>query len=259
MEFLRREYGVSKLSDLPSQTMLTVLSVFFYYKNRPTNIQLEELKRWFWRSSLSSRYIGSGYNENIGADSSAMVDLAIRGNKLNLPKRIPSFSEFEKVDLNTGRSTLRNSVKQLLWLQEPIWINGNKVKREDVETGTKQKEDDHFYPHNWMKKGYVGAEINNILNIHFIPKDENVIKSDKIPSEWLAQRVGEQNASATIVEKYCKCNLLPFENVQDLKRFDKKFIRKNGRIFPDKFRHRYRQFLWNRYQIFIKEFSKLQN
>jgi len=188
-----------------------------------------------------------------------MADLALYGKGLNLPKRIPSFSEFERVDLNTGRSTLRNSVKQMLWLKKPVWINKEELRRIDVESRTKQKEDDHFYPHNWFKKGYVGDEINNILNLHYIPKDENVIKSDKIPSEWLMERAEELKADKNIIKKYCKGNLLPFENLLDLRRFEKKFIRKKGRIWPDKFKERYQGFLKRRYRIFIKELAKLQN
>ncbi len=262
--FLKEEYSIEKISDLPSQTMLTVLSIFFYYLReiRPNNQQKKELHKWFWRSSLSSRYIGSGYNENIGPDARKMAVLALEHKNLNLSKVKKAnlhFSDFKKVDLNTGRSTLRNAVKQMLWLQSPIWIDGSSVERRDVERRTHQKEDDHFYPYNFMEKGYIGKEINNILNLNFLPGDQNSSKSKKIPSKWLAEKIEEFGADEEKIKKYFKRNLLPFESVRDLKQFDKRFIGKKGKIRPEKFEKLYWRFLWKRYNIFMEEFDRLQN
>lgn len=259
--FLKEEYDIEKISDLPSQTMLTVLSVFFYYLQgmRPSNQQKKELRKWFWRSSLSSRYIGSGYNENIGPDARKMANLALCSKKLGLPKAKLYYSDFEKVDLNTGRSTLRNAIKQMIWRQKPIWIDGSLIERKDVERETHQKEDDHFYPHYFMEKGYAGKEINNILNLHFLSKDENVSKGKRIPSEWLSERINKLKPSEDKIKKYFQRNLLPFKSLHDLRRFEKGFIRKKGRIWPQKFQKRCGTFLWKRYNIFIKELDRLQN
>ena len=259
--FLKEEYNIEKISDLPSQTMLTVLSVFFYYlrEMRPNNQQKRELRKWFWRSSLSSRYIGSGYNENIGPDARKMDGLALDSKNLSLPRARLYYSDFEKVDLNTGRSTLRNAVKQMIWLQKPIWIDGSLIEHKDVERKTHQKEDDHFYPYDFMEKGYIGKEINNILNLHFLSKDENISKGKKIPSEWLFEKINEFKPREDKIKKYFKRNLLPFESIYDLRRFEKRFIRKKGRIWPKKFQKRYWTFLWKRYKVFIKELNRLQN
>ena len=260
--FLKEEYNIEKISDLPSQTMLTVLSVFFYYLHeiRLDNQQKKELHKWFWRSSLSSRYIGSGYNENTGPDARKMADLALNHKILNLPKTGLHYSDFEKVDLNTGRSTLRNAVKQMLWLQKPLWIDGLSIERRDVERKTHQKEDDHFYPYNFMEEGYVGKEINNILNLHFLPKDVNSSKGKKIPSEWLSEKIKELKPTGDKIKEYFRRNLLPFKSIQDLRRFEKRFIRKKGHIWPEKFRKSYERFLWKRYNnFFIRELNRLQN
>lgn len=262
--FLKEEYDIEKTSDLPSQTMLTVLSIFFYYLREicPNSKQKRELRKWFWRSSLSSRYIGSGYNENIGPDAKKMANLALCSKSLNLPKANLHYSDFEKVDLNTGRSTLRNAVKRMIWLQKPVWINGSLIPREDIERRTHQKEDDHFYPYNFMEKGYVGKEINNILNLHFLSKDENDSKGKKIPSEWLSEKIEKNEKlkpNENKVKNYFRRNLLPFKSIYDLRKFEKRFIRKKGRIWPEKFKKKYSTFLRKRYDIFIKEFNKLQN
>ena len=259
--FLKEEYSIEKLSDLPSQTMLTILSVFYYYLPgiSPNNQQIKELHKWFWRSSLSSRYIASGYNENIGPDSRKMVALALETKNLDIPKANLHFSDFEKVDLNTGRSTLRNAVKQMLWSQNPVWIDGTLIMRKDVEGKTHQKEDDHFYPYNFMEKGYIGKEINNILNLNFLSKAQNISKGKKIPSEWLQEKIEEFGANEEKVKKYFKNNLLPFECLKDLKRYDKRFITKKGKVDPKKFERLYWRFLWKRFNVFIEKFDKLQD
>lgn len=259
--FLKEEYNIDKISDLPSQTMLTVLSIFFYCFRGiyPNSQQKRELKKWFWRSSLSSRYIGSGYNENIGPDARKMANLALYSKSLNLPKANLHYSDFEKVDLNTGRSTLRNAVKQMIWLQKPVWIDGSLIGRKDIERKTHQKEDDHFYPYNFMEKGYVGKEINNILNLHFLPKAENDSKGKRIPSEWLAEKIKKDKFHNDAIRRYFRGNLLPFRSINDLRRFEKKFIRKKGRVWPTKFQKKYWTFLWKRYNVFIKELNRLQN
>lgn len=259
--FLREEFGIDKISDLPSQTMLTVLSVFFYYlrEMNPSIIQKKELHKWFWRSSLSSRYIGSGYNENIGSDARKMADLALNSKNLNLPFVKLHYSNFENVNLNTGRSTLRNAVKQMIWSKKPVWIDGSFVGHKDMDRKTHQKEDDHFYPHNFMEKGYVGDEINNILNLHFLPKDINSSKGKKIPSEWLLENIKKSKTSSSEIKKYFEGNLLPFKSIQDLQRFEKVFIRKKGHIWPQKFQKRYWRFLWKRYKLFENALNRLQN
>lgn len=260
MAYLKEEYGISKIADLPSQTMLTVLSIFFYYQKRqPTELQGIELKKWFWRSSLSSRYIGSGYNRNIGPDAKLMKELAINSIRLNLKKVKIMLSDFEKIDLYTGRSTLRNSVKQMLWLQKPVSINGSSVQRSDVERKTHQKENDHFFPYNFFRKGYIGNEINNILNLHYLSKQENDIKSKQIPSVWLSKRINELGASKRNVKEYFKTNLFPFRDVHDLKKFESNFILGNKKVDNSLFPKYYKKFQKNRYKIFIKKFEKLQN
>ena len=101
MQYLKNQYGIVTVSELPSQTLLTVLSIFFYYNSKPIDErQKRELNKWFWRSSLSSRYIGSGYNRNIGPDAAAMQRLAMHGTAISIPKVeiYPSvFDHIEKI------------------------------------------------------------------------------------------------------------------------------------------------------------------
>lgn len=258
---LKEEYGIISLSELPSQTMITVLATFFYYQKKAlTKKQATELRRWFWRSSLSNRYIGSGYSQHIGVDAKKMRDLAEHNYGLNIPKTSTKiFAKVKGVDIRTGRSTYRNIIKQALWLQTPIFINGNKVSRSDVESGQHKPEDDHFFPYDLYRKEIVGQEINNILNIHFLNRDENNRKKNHLPSKWLQQRIEEVGADASIIETYFASQLLPFKNLRELQRYERAFKNKRMRAKQTEFARSYQGFLRRRFKLFEKTLDRLQN
>lgn len=260
VEHLKEEYKIISLGELPSQTMITVLSVFFYYQKRSlSRTQLIELSKWFWRSSLANRYIGSGYSQNIDIDARKMRDLATKQNsKLNIPLATSKvFAKIQGVNLRTGRSTYRNIIKQALWQQKPVFINGTPISRNDVESGQHKPEDDHFFPYDLSRKGVIGQEINNIINIHFLNKDENIRKSNQWPSKWLQERIEQIGARPSDIKKYFTSQLLPFENLQELKRYEKA-AKLKGKARQREFARGYKRFLWKRFKLFEKILIRLQ-
>ena len=258
--YLKEEYGIISLSELPSQTMLTVLTIFFYYhKKALTKKQATELRKWFWRSSLSNRYIGSGYSQNISADAKMMRELAVYNRELNIRKASTKiFAKIKGVDICAGRSTYRNIIKQALWKQAPVFINGNRVSRDDVESGQHKPEDDHFFPYDFYRKGVAGQEINNILNIHFLNGDENSRKKHRLPSEWLQERIKDIGADSGAVEKYFASQLLPFKTIRDVRRYERAFKSKGFRARQRNFARSYQSFLWRRFKLFEKTLDRLQ-
>lgn len=261
IDYLRNEYGIVNLGQLPSQTMVTVLSTFFYYQRRNLSFtQKAELKKWFWRSSLGNRYIGAGYSLNTGADSVAMKELAQRGALLNIPKvQSKIFSRLKSVDLKAGRSTYRNIIKQALWQQKPLFINGNQISRADFESGKHNPEDDHFFPADWHKKGLIGQEINNIVNIHLLDGSENVRKSNKYPSVWIEQCIQETGATSKDLQRYFESQLLPFRTLSDVKRHEKfKDINSTSRKKNELLRA-YERFLYKRYKLIEQVLMRLQD
>jgi len=261
IQYLKQEYGVVSLSELPSQTMITVLSVFFYFhKMALTKKQAMELRKWFWRSSLSNRYIGSGYSQHISDDSKKMHDLAVYNRGLHIPKASTKiFAKVNGVDIRAGRSTYRNIIKQALWQQEPIFINGNKVSRDDVESGQHKPEDDHFFPYYLYKKEICGQEINNILNIHFLNGDENSRKKHRLPSDWLQERMTDIGADSGALERYFASQLLPFKTINDLRRYERSLRNRGNKAKKMAFASSYGNFLWRRFKLFEQTLNRLQN
>jgi hypothetical protein len=259
VEHLKEEYGIFSLGELPSQTMITVLAVFFYYQRKSlSKTQLSELRKWFWRSALSNRYIGSNYSKYINIDVRKMRDLVKKNTKLHIPPTSKIFAKLQEVDLRAGRSTYRNIVKQALWQQQPVFINGSDVNRSDVESGQHKPEDDHFFPYDLLRKGVAGPEINNILNIHFLNKDENGRKGKQPPSKWLEERIAETGATPSDIKKYFESEILPFKNLRGLKQYEKYFKLK-GKSQRREFTRRYKRFVYKRSKLFEKILIRLQN
>lgn len=262
MSFLRKEFDIQAINELPSQTMVTVLSIFFYYRSEPSKRQRKELKKWFWRSSLGSRYIGSGYNENIAVDVEKMRDFAGgRIRRLNIPAADLKIDEFIAANIKTGRSTIKNSMKLMLWRQDPAWLNGETISRGEVELKTKRKEDDHFYAYDLFRKGHLSKNdsIDSILNLCFLPKDENIRKRTEIPSVWLEKRKKELGSVSKEDEKsFFKTHLLPFKSIQQLKEFERHVLTVRHKIKNQELKKSYAKFFKRRFNIIEKAFSSLQ-
>lgn len=260
VQYLKEEYGIVSLSELPSQTAIAVLAVFFYYNNKATLGQQKELRRWFWRSSLSNRYIGSGYNKNIGPDAADMRRLALEGKPLGLGKVDVGRAYFDATDIKAGRSSVRNIVKLAIWKQAPKHIDGSLVNREDVETRQHKPEDDHFYPYHLYRQALLGAEVNNILNIHFLNKNENVRKGKEAPSQWMeAEITFYGNINQKQLKNYFESQLLPFSSKKIFITFDRPFRRRKDRRMKKKMRSRYQRFLQKRFYALRKSLHALQD
>lgn len=217
------------------------------------------MRKWFWRSSLSNRYIGSGYSQHISVDSKKMRDLAGHNRELNIPKTSTKiFAKVRGVDIRAGRSTYRNIIKQVLWQQTPIFINGHKVSRDDVESGQHKPEDDHFFPYDLYRKEVAGQEINNILNIHLLNGDENSRKKNRLPSEWLQERIKDIGADRRVIEKYFASQLLPFKTIKDVRRYERAFKNKGMRSKKREFARSYQKFLRRRFKMLEKTLERLQ-
>lgn len=261
VSYLKQEYNIKSLSDLPSQTMLTVLSVFFHYKKGPdiSNNHKRELRKWYWRSSLDNRYIGAGYNKNIGPDAIAMKNLALLGRRLHLPVKKLNVSDFKNVELRAGRSTLRNVIKQVLWQQNPVFMNDLKIMRQDKEVKQKNPEHDHFFPYNLHVRGILGTEVNHIFNLHFLSGPENVLKGKKLPAVWLREREQKIKPKPKQVENYFRSELLPFKSIEDAEKFENIFHSKKGKYDKTRIRKRYEKFLKMRFKLFNSALARLQS
>lgn len=78
VDFLRANFKVELLDNLPFQTILVPLSVFFAHDKdseiRMSDEQRKVLVKWFWKTCFSRRY-SSGVLRNLKTDIEEMVKL----------------------------------------------------------------------------------------------------------------------------------------------------------------------------------------
>ena len=267
MGFLREQFEIQNINELPSQTMLTILCIFFYHLNRtyPSATQVNELRKWFWRSALDGRYVGSGYNINLRKDPIKMYRLAKKSALLRIKPYVVVYDEMKDIEIHAGRSSLKNAIKLMLWMKKPIWITGARLEKGDLETTKRKKEDDHFYAYDFSRKDIISEnEINSMLNIIFLPKTFNCSKQKELPSVWLKKIKKEQiNKEKNVIKekdekRFFDRLLLPFDSIKDLEKYEADLVYRDGCIKKNKLNEHYQNFLEKRFELFKKELNNLQ-
>ena len=272
LSFLRKDLKIFCLEDIPSQTLVTVLSVFFCFKNRPNRLQKKELLKWCWRSSFGNRFTGKQYNENISKDPILMKRLAQNNNTMNIDYDKNFCLDPEDLE-KRGRSSLLSAIKLMLWNSNPVWLDGDSIKPDDPERTGKNKDDDHFYPYSiCYKKGlYKKAPgmINNMLNIVFLPGDVNRGKGNNLLSVYIEEKKIGKEIGLKYDRQFFKSNYLPFRDIKDLKDSErdlreifKKARKKEIKIIHSKnmiskFEDYYDDFIEKRRQSFEEGIQKL--
>lgn len=261
-EFLEKELKIRSVGDLPSQTIFTILSIYFYYADWPTKSRRRELKKWFWRSSFGKRYVGSSYTEHVASDPYRMKMLAKYGEGLRVPTVELDRWELQETNLHTGRATLRNALKLMLWNRPALWVDGKPVEHKVLGKHKTKKEDDHFYPYDLLAKNKIGQEINSMLNICFLPKTENASKGKKLPSVWIDKLIKELELDDRDIRKFFKSQLLPFKSLSDLENKDWKYLSGDEAnidgVQKRAFERYFKKFLRKRFELIEKEFNRLQ-
>src|SRR5262249_55405773 len=77
VDYLKQNFYVLDDGLLPSENMVSTLTVFFYYHPAlATPLQQTEIKKWFWATAIGQRYSGRGFRDNILRDAKFFRRLA---------------------------------------------------------------------------------------------------------------------------------------------------------------------------------------
>lgn len=185
-------------NEIPYTSML--LPILSFYQNLPkkefsqaTNVQLNQLKYWFYASILDNRYGGARHgstNVVIKSDCEMLSNLA-KG--INPPKeywnnfRVEySFEEFLKIDSNSNAKFL--GINYYMWSISEF----KNFENSAIVSIKNNIEVHHFFPVNYLKNnfGKDSEEFNfsdSLLNKVRINKFSNIKINDKSPSSYLKE------------------------------------------------------------------------
>jgi hypothetical protein len=178
LDFVRANFGVQRIDNLPFQTILVPLAAFFAISGNQevlvSDAQRTQLIRWFWRTCFARRY-SSGVLRYLKEDITAMLQLK-GGQASNLgnfnteaPAKFFLTNNFRVSNVNTKTFVL------LLAQQAALsFASGT-----PVDLAAKLKEYNKTEFHHTMPKKYVDTlvgtkySVNALANFSFVSRAEN--------------------------------------------------------------------------------------
>ncbi|NKX47819.1 DUF262 domain-containing protein [Rhodobacteraceae bacterium R_SAG8] len=193
VDYLRKEFFVQKLDNLPFVTQLVPLSVFFAVSGDKeasvSDLQRRQINKWFWRSSFSRRY-SSGVLRNLKVDIEQMKLL-----KEGKASRLGEFtanitSEFFTQHVFRISNVNSKTFILLLASQSPMsFISGQKVNLADTLKKANRSEYHHMMPRSFLEKSNQKNPIGDsiLANFCFLSRVDNRKLGGDAPSVYKQQ------------------------------------------------------------------------
>ena len=176
VDFVVHELDVPNFDFLPSEPMMTVLTLFFFHngKARPSRAARLQLRRWFWATAVGARYTGRGYTLNLLSDIDAVKRLASNPKaKISLKVRIP-INALRTIEYSRP-GPVSNGFFCLLRKNQPRYLqDGARIPLGDISTRRNRSDKHHIFPRALLNGcGVPYGPTNSILNICYLVAREN--------------------------------------------------------------------------------------
>lgn len=192
IDYLRTNFSIQKLANLPFSTQIVPLCVFFAVKGtrQPviTNNQRQTINRWFWRSSFSRRY-SSGVLRNLKTDIEEIAKL-----RDGRESRIGDFqvslqAEFFRENVFGIGNVNSKTFILLLAHEKPLtFISGQPIDLAEKLKEANRAEFHHLMPRKFLADSDQKSLGESVLaNFTFLSRAENREIGGKPPSKYLPQ------------------------------------------------------------------------
>lgn len=193
IDYLRSQLNVYSLKNLPFETMLVPLSVFFAIPgNRERGFNNDEkntIDRWFWRSAFSKRY-SAAVLRNLRTDIEGMINLRERrpSNLGNFQARVDA-DFFLRSNFVISNVNTKSHILALSTLGPRSFVSGQRVSLENTLKAANRSEFHHMVPKNHLRKNPVETDlsVNSLANICFLSRADNRSLGGAAPSVYKAK------------------------------------------------------------------------
>jgi hypothetical protein len=239
VDYLRQNFRVLTRELLYSDYMIATLALF-YFHNRgrgPDTFQREQIRRWFWATTVGSRYSGRNFNRYIRADVEFFERLA--GGEQPRFRYAP---EVDRHDLRraqyTSRTGLTSAFFSLLLLRNPVSITDdglNEIPVERYAAVANRKDRHHIFPAGLMSATDVPPkDFNSVVNICLLTAQENQQLGKQQPRNYLS---GPRANKRVFAEKMAR-HLIPADEtsgiwIRDPKKGFRLFVRERTEMLCD--------------------------
>jgi len=191
VDYLRERFNVMSREFLASDYMLSMLAFFFFHNGRgPSRKQADEIRKWFWATSVGSRYSGRDFNRCFPADLKFFEALA-----RNPARRFRYDPQVEKVDVRkaqyASRTAITSAVYCMLLRRGPVYLldNGlNPIPVHRYSTPANRKDRHHIFPRQPLANAEVPVKLyNSISNVCLLVAEENQKIGSKRPQRYFRE------------------------------------------------------------------------
>ncbi|WP_032900346.1 DUF262 domain-containing protein [Mesorhizobium ciceri] len=195
VDYLKNNFGVETLSNLPFSTQLVPLSVFFAVPNGKeivaSNAQREAINKWFWRSSFSKRY-SSGVLRNLNSDIEGMKKLR-EGGDIGIADITFNFDDgfFIQNRFGINNVNTKSFVLLLATKNSRSFISGEPINIKEKIKMANRNEFHHMMPRAFLKDTGQAAYNESVLaNFCFMSRADNRNLGGDAPSVYRAKMQG---------------------------------------------------------------------
>ncbi len=186
-DFAVYRLGVPNYGFLPSEPMLTILTLFFYFNgnSQPSRAAKRQLLRWFWATAVGARYTGRGYRPNLIADAEFVKRLASNPQAHAAMKVRVSMHAFRSIEY--GRpGPVSNGFFCLLRANRPRYLeDGSEIPLGEISSRSNRSDKHHIFPKGLLTRHGIGSDrFNSILNICYLVARENQSIGQRAPRHY---------------------------------------------------------------------------
>lgn len=197
LDFVQMNLGVQSIANLPFQTILVPLSVYFAAGDgvevRVTEAQRKQILQWLWRTVFARRY-SSGVIRNMREDI-AQVRILKAGQESKLGKFACTISPAYFTENNFTISAVNTKAFVLLLAQQKprSFISGTPIDMVPKLREYNKTEFHHLMPQSFLR-GLAGLKEspNCLANFAFLTRSENRELGGVAPSKYQAKLAANQ-------------------------------------------------------------------
>jgi hypothetical protein len=157
--------------------MLSMLAYFYFHNGHgPSPKQAAEIRKWFWATSVGSRYSGRDFNRCVPDDLRFFKGLASSSSG-----RFSYVPQAEPIDIRraqyAARTATTSAVYCLLLARGPVYLLGkglNEIPIDRYSTPANRKDRHHIFPRGIFAGSQIPAKLyNSVANICLLVAEEN--------------------------------------------------------------------------------------
>jgi hypothetical protein len=228
VDYLRGEFAVVSREYLASDYILSILAYFFFCnRHGPNQGQKEQIRKWFWATSVGSRYSGRDFNRCVPDDLKFFKSLAS-----NPRRRFQYEPQTERSDVwraqFASRTAITSAVYCMLLRRRPVHFLDkglNEIPIERYSTRANRKDRHHIFPRQVLaNEGIPAKHYNSIVNACLLVAEENQKIGSKRPRHYF----GAMNATGYRLNRKMARHLIPCDTESGI--WDRNLKRGFGRF-----------------------------